>query len=311
MNILITGGAGFIGSNFCHYRYNSSDNFVVLDALTYAGNKDFLKGLLEKPNFKFVHGNICDRELVDSILSQDKIDVIVNFAAESNVDTSVVNPQVFIDSNITGVRVLLDACKKHNVRFHQVSTDEVYGELDDNESQFIETMPLKPNNPYSVTKAAADMLILSYHKIFGIHATISRCANNYGIHQNVEKYIPKCINHINNGEKIEVHGDGSNVRDWINVLDHCQGIAKIVEKGRPGEVYNIGSDNERTNLELAKIILATMGASEDKIAFVKDRQSNDKRYSTNYDKITRELGYKPLYTFENSLKDIVDWYVDK
>ncbi len=311
MNILITGGAGFIGSNFCHYCYNDSDNFVVLDALTYAGNKDFLKGLLEKPNFKFVHGNICDKQLVEGLLEKDKIDVVINFAAESNVDTSVVNPQVFIDSNITGVRVLLDACKKYNVRFHQVSTDEVYGELDDGESQFIETMPLKPNNPYSVTKAAADMLILSYHKIFGIHATISRCANNYGVHQNVEKYIPKCINHINNGEKIEVHGDGSNVRDWINVLDHCQGIAKIVEKGRPGEVYNIGSNNERTNLELAKIILATMGASEDKIAFVKDRQSNDKRYSTNYDKITRELGYKPLYTFENSLKNIVDWYVNK
>ena len=311
MNILITGGAGFIGSNFCHYYYNYSDNFVILDALTYAGNKDFLKGLLEKPNFKFVHGNICDKQLVEGLLEKDKIDVVINFAAESNVDTSVVNPQVFIDSNITGVRVLLDACKKYNVRFHQVSTDEVYGELDDGESQFIETMPLKPNNPYSVTKAAADMLILSYHKIFGIHATISRCANNYGVHQNVEKYIPKCINHINNGEKIEVHGDGSNVRDWINVLDHCQGIAKIVEKGRPGEVYNIGSNNERTNLELAKIILATMGASEDKIAFVKDRQSNDKRYSTNYDKITRELGYKPLYTFENSLKNIVDWYVNK
>ena len=308
MNILITGGAGFIGSNFCHYRYNDSDNFVVLDALTYAGNKDFLENLLDKPNFKFVCGNICDKNLVEKILVEDKIDVVVNFAAESNVDTSVIDPQIFIDTNITGVRVLLDACKKHNTRFHQVSTDEVYGELDDQTSQFHETSPLKPNNPYSVTKAAADMLVLSYHKIFGLHTTISRCANNYGIYQNVEKYIPKCINHVNKGEKIEVHGDGSNIRDWINVLDHCKGISMIIEKGRAGEIYNIGSNNERTNLELAKIILSVMGVKEDKIAFVQDRKSNDKRYSTNYDKISKELGYKPQYTFENSLKNIVEWY---
>ena len=309
MNILITGGAGFIGSNFCHYYYNETDNFVVLDAITYAGNLGFIRDLLDRPNFKFVHGNIADAELVDKLFAQESFDVVVNFAAESNVDTSVVNPQIFIDSNITGVRVLLDACRKYSVeKYHQVSTDEVYGELLDGKGQFFEDSPLKPNNPYSVTKAAADLLVLSYHRIFGIHATISRCSNNYGICQHYEKFIPKCITHILNNEKIPIHGDGQNVRDWVNVYDHCQGIAKIISSGRSGEVYNIGSNNEKTNLEIANLVLNTMKEHSSKIEFVKDRPTNDKRYSINYDKISKELGYKPIYNFENCFEEIVNWY---
>ena len=309
MNILITGGAGFIGSNFCHYYYNENDNFVVLDALTYAGNLEFIKDLMDKPNFKFVHGNIADAELVDKLFAEEQFDVVINFAAESNVDTSVDNPQIFIDSNITGVRVLMDACRKYSVgKYHQVSTDEVYGELLDENGQFYEDSPLKPNNPYSVTKTAADLLVLSYYRIFGLHTTISRCSNNYGICQHPEKFIPKSIRHVLNNENIPVHGDGQNVRDWIYVMDHCQGIAKIVEKGRAGEVYNVGSNNEKTNLEIANLILNTMDTDVSQVEFVQDRPTNDKRYSINYDKISRELGYKPVYNFENCFDGIVEWY---
>ncbi len=309
MKILITGGAGFIGANFCHYIYNETDDFVVLDALTYASNLHYIDDLMSKSNFKFVKGNIADAELVDQLFEEENFDVVVNFAAESHVDNSVENPQIFIDSNITGVRVLLDACRKHSVgKFHQVSTDEVYGELLDSDTQFYENSPLKPNNPYSITKATADMLVMSYHKIFGLHTTISRCSNNYGIYQHREKFIPKSIAHIMNKENIQLHGDGKNIRDWVNVLDHCQGIIKIVEKGRSGEIYNIGSNNERTNLEVAELILKTMNDSEAKIEFVKNRKTNDKRYSINYDKITKELGYSPLYNFDNSFEDMVAWY---
>lgn len=311
MNILITGGAGFIGSNFCHYYYNEKDNFVVLDALTYAGNLAFINDLLDRPNFKFVQGNIADEELVDKLFAEENFDIVINFAAESNVDTSVINPQIFIDSNITGVRVLLDACKKYKVgKYHQVSTDEVYGELLNKSGQFYEDSPLKPNNPYSITKASADLLVLSYHKIFGIHTTISRCSNNYGRFQHYEKYIPKCIRHVLNNENVFVHGDGQNIRDWVNVLDHCQGIAKIISCGRAGEVYNIGSNNEKTNLEIAELILSTMKGHTSQVEFIKDRPTNDKRYSINYDKISKELGYAPLYNFENCFDDIVNWYVD-
>ena len=312
MNILITGGAGFIGSNFCHYFYNEKDNFVVLDALTYASNKEVLNDLLAKANFRLVHGNICDDKLVDELFCKEKFDLVINFAAESNVETSVSNPQIFIDSNITGVRVLLDACKKYGVeRFHQVSTDEVYGELIDQTSQFDEQSALNPKNPYSITKAAADLLVLSYNRIFGLQTTISRCSNNYGPYQHEEKFIPKSIAHICNGQNIAVHGDGSNVRDWIHVLDHCQGIEKVALNGRSGQIYNIGSHNEKTNFEIAKLILNAMNENESKIEFVKDRSTNDKRYAINFDKISRELGYKPVYTFENSLKQIVEWYKNK
>ena len=309
MKILITGGAGFIGANFCHYIYNEMDEFVVLDALTYAGNLNHIKDLLKYPNFKFVHGNIADVDLVDNLFKEECFDVVVNFAAESHVENSVENPQVFIVSNITGVMVLLDACKKYSVsKFHQVSTDEVYGELLDNETQFYEYSPLKPNNPYSVTKAAADMLVMSYHKIFGMHTTISRCSNNYGIYQHQEKFIPKSITHIVNNQNIQVHGDGQNIRDWINVIDHCQGIAKIIKNGKSGEIYNIGSHNERTNLEIAELILNTMHESTSKIEFVSNRKTNDRRYSINYDKIANELGYTPIYNFDNSFGQIIDWY---
>ncbi len=309
MNILITGGAGFIGANFCHYFYNQDDNFVILDALTYAGNESFLHDLIKKPNFTFVKGNICDTELVDKLFEKHSFDTVINFAAETNVDTSVVNPQVFIDSNITGVRVLLDACKKHKVnRYHQISTDEVYGELDDNSSQFFETSPLNPKNPYSVTKAAADLLVLSYHNLYGLHTTISRCSNNYGIYQHTEKFIPKTIAHILNGQDVPVHGNGQNVRDWICVLDHCQGITKIVQHGRSGEIYNIGSHNEKTNIDVANMLISAMSPNGSKVKFVQDRPTNDKRYAINYDKIAKELGYTPMYNFDNSLQDIITWY---
>lgn len=309
MNILITGGAGFIGANFCHYVYNKSDNFVCLDALTYAGNKENIEGLLNNQNFKFILGNICDEELVDKVIKENKIDVVVNFAAESHVENSIKTPQPFIDTNITGVRVLLDACKKHNVkRFHQVSTDEVYGELKDGDPSFLETSPLKPTNPYSISKAAADLLVLSYNKMFNLDTTISRCSNNYGIYQHKEKFVSKSIQDVINNRNITVHGDGKNIRDWINVLDHCEGIKRIIESGRSGEIYNIGSSGEKTNLEVAKTILSCFKSPKSKIEFVKNRKNNDYRYSINYDKISKELGYKPKYTFENSLQTIIDWY---
>lgn len=309
MNILITGGAGFIGANFCHYVYNKSDNFVCLDALTYAGNKENIENLLNKQNFKFVLGNICDEELVDKVIKENKIDVVVNFAAESHVENSIKTPQPFIDTNITGVRVLLDACKKHNVkRFHQVSTDEVYGELKDGDPSFLETSPLKPTNPYSISKAAADLLVLSYNKMFNLDTTISRCSNNYGIYQHKEKFVSKSIQDVINNRNITVHGDGKNIRDWINVLDHCEGIKRIIKSGRSGEIYNIGSSGEKTNLEVAKAILSCFKSSKSKIEFVENRKNNDHRYSINYDKISKELGYKPKYTFENSLQTIIDWY---
>lgn len=309
MNILITGGAGFIGANFCHYVYNKSDNFVCLDALTYAGNKENIEDLLNNQNFTFVLGNICDEELVDKVIKENKIDVVVNFAAESHVENSIKAPQPFIDTNITGVRVLLDACKKHNVkRFHQVSTDEVYGELKDGDPSFLETSPLKPTNPYSISKAAADLLVLSYNKMFNLDTTISRCSNNYGIYQHKEKFVSKSIQDVINNRNITVHGDGKNIRDWINVLDHCEGIKRIIESGRSGEIYNIGSSGEKTNLEVAKTILSCFKSSKSKIEFVKNRKNNDYRYSINYDKISKELGYKPKYTFENSLQTIIDWY---
>ncbi len=309
MNILITGGAGFIGANFCHYIYNNEDNFVCLDALTYAGKKEYLGDLLDKPNFEFVYGNICDEKLVDKLFAKKSFDIVVNFAAESHVDNSVSNPQIFIDTNITGVRVLLDACRKHKVaKFHQVSTDEVYGELGDNDPAFTENSPLKPTSPYSISKMAADLLALSYHNIFGLGVTISRCSNNYGIYQHTEKFIPKSISHLKNGENIAVHGDGKNTRDWIHVLDHCQGISKIIKSGKAGQVYNIGSNGERTNMEVAQALLENYGKTNSKIELVPNRQSNDRRYAINYDKIKNELGYKPLYTFDNSLQGIISWY---
>ena len=312
MKILITGGAGFIGANFCHYFYNEDDEFVVIDALTYAGNKENFGELLKKPNFKFVHGNICDEDLIDELFKRERFDLVVNFAAESNVESSVYNPQIFIDSNITGVRVLLDACRKYDVkRFHQISTDEVYGELLDNESKFYETSKIEPNNVYSVTKAAADMLVLNYFKTFGLNVTISRCSNNYGKFQHYEKFIPKTIRHIANGEDIPVHGDGQNVRDWIYVLDHCQGIAKVLKHGKSGEIYNIGCNNEKTNYEIAEIILELFGENNSKIEFVENRKTNDRRYAMNYDKISKELGYVPKYDFKQTLKETIDWYKEK
>lgn len=312
MKYLITGGAGFIGSNFCHYIYNDKDEFVVIDALTYAGNIEFIEDLLDKENFKFVHGNICDESLVDSLFLDEQFDVVVNFAAESHVETSTVNPQIFIDTNITGVRVLLDACKKHGIkRFHQVSTDEVYGEILDDSQKFFEDSPLNPKNPYSVTKAAADLLVMSYHNIFGLNTTISRCSNNYGPNQHTEKFISRAISQLMQGKKVTVHGDGGNSREWIYVLDHCGGIVKILDSGKSGEIYNIGSGVEKTNLEIAKILCKIFDKSEENIEFVENRITNDKRYSLSCDKISKELGFASAYSFEETFSKVVDWYKSK
>ncbi len=312
MKYLITGGAGFIGSNFCHYIYNENDSFVCLDALTYAGNTDFISDLLEKPNFRFVKGNICDEAMINDLFENEKFDYVINFAAESHVENSIFGPQPFIDSNITGVRVLLDASRKYNVtRFHQVSTDEVYGELGLNDEAFDENSPLRPTSPYSISKTAADLLVLSYYKMFNQNVTISRCSNNYGIYQHIEKFIPTVISQARANKDITLHGDGSNIRDWVNVFDHCQGIEKIVKLGRAGEVYNIGSHNEVSNKALANIILNKMPSSQSKLVFVKNRLVNDYRYALNYDKISNELGYEPKYNFENSLDNIMEWYLNK
>ncbi len=312
MNILITGGAGFIGANYCHYIYNEADNIVCLDALTYAADIGYLGDLVNKPNFKFVKGNICDEKLVNDLFEKENFDTVVNFAAESHVENSIFNPQIFIDSNITGVRVLLDACKKYKVgKFHQVSTDEVYGELKKGDSAFTEASAYRPTSPYSITKAAADLLVLSYHSMFGLNVTISRCSNNYGIYQHPEKFIPKMISQILKGDNITVHGDGSNVRDWINVLDHCQGIHKIVKDGRAGCVYNLGSNNEMSNKDLATLILSYFPESKSKIIYVDNRLNNDYRYAINYEKAKKELSYHPEHTFASSLPDIIKWYKEK
>lgn len=315
MKYLITGGAGFIGSNYLHYVVDKypNDYFVCIDALTYAGNYNNIKDLEGKSNYKFVCGDIRDEDAINELFDKENFDVVINFAAESHVDNSIKNPGIFVDTNIQGTRVLLDAARKHgNIRYHQVSTDEVYGDLplDRPDLLFTESTPLHTSSPYSSSKAGADLLVMAYHRTYGLPVTISRCSNNYGPYQFPEKLIPKTISRALNDEKIPVYGKGENVRDWIHVIDHNIGVDLIVRNGKIGEVYNLGGHSERRNIDIVKIILKQMNKSEDLIEFVEDRKGHDLRYAIDSTKVEKELGWERTYTFETGIKETIDWYLN-
>ena len=314
MKYLITGGAGFIGSNFMHYMIKTypEDVFVCIDALTYAGNYNNIKELEKCNNFKFIHGDITNRELIINIFEKEKFDYVINFAAESHVDNSIKNPGIFLKTNIIGTQVLMDACRKFGIkRFHQVSTDEVYGDLplDRPDLLFSEDNPIKTSSPYSASKASADLLVFAYARTYNLPVTISRCSNNYGPYQFPEKLIPVVISKALNNEKIPVYGLGENVRDWIHVHDHNVGIDLIVKYGKNGEVYNLGGYCEKTNLEVVKTILKELGKSEELITFVTDRPGHDLRYAIDSSKAEKELGWNRTYSFEKGIKETIDWYV--
>ncbi|AEH46350.1 dTDP-glucose 4,6-dehydratase [Parageobacillus thermoglucosidasius] len=311
MKVLITGGAGFIGSNFVRYmvRKYPSYQIINLDALTYAGNLENVKEVENEPNYRFVKGDITDRELIESLFAEG-IDAVVNFAAESHVDRSIVDPGIFVKTNVQGTQVLLDAAKKYGVKkYIQISTDEVYGTLGET-GYFTETTPLAPNSPYSASKACADLLVRAYHETYGLPVNITRCSNNYGPYHFPEKLIPLMIINALNDQPLPVYGDGLNVRDWLHVEDHCSAIDLVLHKGRNGEVYNIGGNNERTNIEVVKAILRYLNKPESLITFVEDRLGHDRRYAIDATKIRKELGWKPKYTFEEGLKKTIDWYLE-
>ena len=309
---LITGGAGFIGGNFLHIMVNKypNDEYVCLDALTYAGNMETLEPIMNKPNFKFVHENICNRKAIYELFEKENFDYVINFAAESHVDRSIENPEIFLETNIIGTSVLMDACRKYGIkRFHQVSTDEVYGDLplDRPDLFFTESTPLHTSSPYSASKASADLLVLAYHRTFNLPITISRCSNNYGPYQFPEKLIPLMIQKVSNGEPLPVYGNGANVRDWLYVGDHCTAIDLVVRNGRDGETYNIGGHNERTNLQVVKTILKALGKPESLINYVKDRPGHDLRYAIDPKKIETELGWKPEFNFDTGIVETIKW----
>jgi len=308
--ILVTGGAGFIGSCFVRHMLNKHDDYQIinLDALTYAGNIENLKDVESNPNYRFVHGNICDKKLVRELISE--CDCVVNFAAESHVDRSITNPEIFIETNVQGTLNLLQASKELGVeRYLQVSTDEVYGTLGKT-GYFYETTHLAPNSPYSASKASADMLTRAYFETYKLPVLNTRCSNNYGPYQYPEKLIPFFISQLLKGEKVPVYGDGLNVRDWLYVYDHCEAIDTVLHKGKVGEVYNIGGHNEKTNMEITHLILDAMGKDESSIKYVEDRLGHDRRYAISNDKITAELGWKPSLTFEEGIKITIDWYLN-
>lgn len=310
MKLLVTGGAGFIGSCFVRHILNKYTDYQVIniDALTYCGNLANLKDVENNPNYKFVHGNICDKKLVRELISQ--VDCVVNFAAESHVDNSIKNPEIFIETNVQGTLNLLQASKEIGIeRYLQVSTDEVYGTLGKT-GYFYETTPLAPNSPYSASKASADMLVRAYYETYKMPVLTTRCSNNYGPYQYPEKLIPFFISKLLRGEKVPVYGDGLNVRDWLYVYDHCAAIDTVLHKGRIGEVYNIGGHNEKTNIEITRLILEAMGKDESSIEYVQDRLGHDRRYAISNDKITSELGWKPSVTFEEGIKMTIDWYLN-
>ena len=312
---LVTGGAGFIGGNFLHIMVNKypNDYYVCIDALTYAGNMETLAPIMDKPNFKFVHGNICDRDLVFKLFEEEKFDYVINFAAESHVDRSIENPRIFLETNILGTQTLMDAARKYGVkRYHQVSTDEVYGDLplDRPDLFFTEDTPIHTSSPYSASKASADLLVLAYNRTFKLPVTISRCSNNYGPYHFPEKLIPLMIQKALKNEKLPVYGNGENVRDWLYVGDHCTAIDLIVRNGRDGEVYNIGGHNERTNLQVVKTILKELGKSEDLINYVKDRPGHDLRYAMDPTKIETELGWKPVHNFDTGIVETIKWNLE-
>ena len=315
LKIIVTGGAGFIGGNFVHYslKKHPEDRVVCLDALTYAGNLETLAGAMGNPNFAFVRGDISDRDAVYRLFEKEKPDVVINFAAESHVDRSIENPGLFLHTNILGTGVLMDACRKYGIqRFHQVSTDEVYGDLprDRPDLFFTEETPLHTSSPYSASKASADLLALAYHRTFRLPVTISRCSNNYGPYHFPEKLIPLMIVNALHDKPLPVYGKGENVRDWLYVEDHCAAIDLIVRKGREGEIYNIGGHNERTNLQVVKTVLKELGKPESLIRFVADRPGHDRRYAIDPTKIHRELGWEPTTPFEDGIKRTVRWYLE-
>ena len=315
MKILVTGAAGFIGSNFMYYELDNhpEDEYVALDLLTYAGNLKNLDGIKDRPNYKFVRMDIRDRENIYKLFEEEKFDLVVNFAAESHVDRSIKDPEVFLRTNIIGTEVLMDACLKYGVeRYHQVSTDEVYGDLplDRPDLFFTEETPLHTSSPYSSSKASADLLVNAYHRTYGLKTTISRCSNNYGPYQFPEKMIPLMINNARHDKSLPVYGDGLNVRDWLHVYDHCSGIDLVMRKGAIGEVYNIGGHNERHNIEVVKTILKTLGKPETLITYVSDRKGHDLRYAIDPTKIETKLGWKPKYNFESGIKETIEWYMN-
>ncbi len=312
MKIIVTGGAGFIGGNFIHYMLNIYNDYkiICLDALTYAGNMETLEPVKDNPCFKFYKADIADRTAVYEIFEKEKPDIIVNFAAESHVDRSIDNPGIFLQTNVIGTGVLMDACRKYGItRYHQVSTDEVYGDLPLSRPDlfFTETTPLHTSSPYSASKASADLLVQAYHRTFKLPVTISRCSNNYGPYHFPEKLI---LANALADKELPVYGKGENVRDWLYVQDHCSAIDLIIHKGRVGEVYNIGGHNEKTNLEVVKIILKELGKSEDLIKYVTDRPGHDMRYAIDPSKIHNELGWLPVTKFEDGIKKTIKWYLD-
>lgn len=315
MNIIVTGGAGFIGGNFMHYMVNKypSDNIICIDSLTYAGNMETLEPIKDKANYKFYKVDITDRKSIYEIFEKEKPDYCINFAAESHVDRSVENPEIFLKTNILGTQVLMDACRKYGIkRYHQVSTDEVYGDLplERLDLQFDETYPIKTSSPYSASKASADLLVMAYHRTFKLPCTISRCSNNYGPYHFPEKLIPLMISRALNDEKLPVYGEGKNVRDWLYVEDHCRAIDMIVRGGRDGEVYNVGGHEEKANIDIVKLILKKLNKPESLIEFVKDRPGHDLRYAMNPAKLEKELGWKPSVTFEEGIDKTIAWYLN-
>jgi dTDP-glucose 4,6-dehydratase len=311
--VLVTGGAGFIGGNFVQYMVNKYPQYEIynLDILTYAGDLTKHRDIEKKENYFFVKADIAERNTIVPLFEKQRFDFIVHFAAESHVDRSIAQPEIFIQTNVLGTQVLLDAAKQIGVeKFVHVSTDEVYGELEfDQNTYFTEDTPLQPNSPYSASKAASDFIVRAYHKTYGLPVNITRCSNNYGPYHFPEKLIPLTISRVLNNQRVPIYGDGKNIRDWLHVLDHCAAIDTVLHAGITGEVYNVGGKNERTNLEVVKTIISTIGKSENLIEFVKDRLGHDKRYAVDPEKIEK-LGWKPTYTFETGIEQTIKWYID-
>ena len=315
MNIIVTGGAGFIGSNFLFYMTEKYPDyrFICVDKLTYAGNLSTLEPLMQKKNFRFSKTDICDRDAIYALFEDEKPDIVVNFAAESHVDRSIENPEVFLQTNILGTAVLMDACRKYGItRYHQVSTDEVYGDLplDEPDLFFTETTPIHTSSPYSSSKASADLLVQAYNRTYGLPVTISRCSNNYGPYHFPEKLIPLMIANALADKPLPVYGEGLNVRDWLYVEDHCKAIDLIIHNGRVGEVYNIGGHNEMRNIDIVKLICKELGKPESLITHVTDRKGHDMRYAIDPTKIHSELGWLPETKFEDGIKKTIKWYLE-
>ena len=313
MNIIVTGGAGFIGANFVYYelREHPEDRIICYDVLTYAGNLATLDAARAHPQFSFVRGDIADRAAVYALFEREQPDIIVNFAAESHVDRSIAHPEIFLQTNVIGTSVLLDACRKYGIkRYHQVSTDEVYGDLplERPDLFFTEQTPLHASSPYSSSQASADLIVQAYARTYGVPVTISRCSNNYGAFQFPEKLIPLMIIRAMRGEQLPVYGDGLNVRDWLHVDDHCAAIDAVMRRGTEGEVYNVGGHNERSNIEVVRTILKALGKGEDQISYVADRKGHDRRYAIDPEKIGRELGWQPATAFDVGIQTTIAWY---